>query len=70
MLTIYEVFDPAAPGYRMLFDTADAAKTYWIDVCNEYGSGINIQRHDFVDVGGLLAFLEEDLRKWNPLPFQ
>lgn len=68
MLTIYEVFDPDAPGHRMLFDSADKAKTYWIGVCNEYGSGMNIQRHDFVDVGGLLAFLEEDLREWNPLP--
>lgn len=68
MLTLYEVIDPDCPGYRMLFETPETAKTYWIGVCNEYGSGMNIQRHDFVDVGGLLAFLGEDLREWNPLP--
>lgn len=70
MLTIYEVYDPGSPGYRKLFATAQTAKTYWDGVSAEYGSEINVQCHRFEDVGGLLAFLEQDLRDWSPFDLE
>lgn len=66
MLTIYEVCDPDAAGYRQLFASLEQAKRYWIGGINQSDITFNIQCHHFSNAEALVAFLESNYTSWMP----
>lgn len=67
MIVLFDVCDPDHPLGRALFADEKAATAHWKAVIAQYGEAPNIQLHRFENEKALIAYLDGDLREWNPV---
>lgn len=62
-LSIWQAVDPDYPGYRVYFETAEAAFRWRRSVVEQYGDAPNIIQHCIPDYGALIAFLNGEYNR-------
>lgn len=67
MIELFVVYDPTAPGYRVLCSSANEALSYHKGVIANYGSAPNIEHHGFPDTPSLIAFLTENFQEYQAI---